>query len=194
MKTLTISVTNLTPFQPFSPFFVMTHDDSAPALFSFGAPASVGLRDLAENGNPAPLVTMYSMMDGVGSAMATTMGPTLPGATQEIEVEVSKDYPYVTIASMFVNSNDGFIAINGRMLEAGDAFFLNGYDAGTEENNQNCDSIPGPACGGPPNGADANGEGYVHVHPGFQGVGTMPNTIADGIVDWRNPMAYIVVS
>ena len=194
MKTLTISVTNLTPFQPFSPFFVMTHDDSAPALFSFGAPASVGLRDLAENGNPAPLVAMYSMMDGVGSAMATTMGPTLPGATQEIEVEVSKDYPYVTIASMFVNSNDGFIAINGRMLEAGDAFFLNGYDAGTEEYNENCDSIPGPACEeGSGNVASANGEGFVHVHAGFQGIGDMENLVG-AIVDWRNPMAYIVVS
>lgn len=189
-----ISITNLAPFQPFSPYFVMTHNDEVPPLFMFGAPASAGLRDLAENGSPASLVAMYSGMSGVGEAFGTTMGATGPGATQTIMVEVSKDYPYVTLGSMFVNTNDGFIAINGRMLEDGDAFFLNGYDAGTEINDQLVDSIPGPCCPGGSNNAPGNGEGFVHVHPGYQaGVGDMTNA-PPLILDWRNPMAYVVVT
>lgn len=193
-KTLEIAITNLTPFQPFSPFFVMTHDASVPRLFSFGQPATPGLRELAENGNPASLVAMYAGMPGVATAAGTTAGATGPGATQTITVEVSEDYPYVTLGSMFVNTNDGFIAINGRYLEDGDAFFLIGYDAGTEENNQNCNSIPGPACP-PGNAVDGNGEGFVHVHAGYQSDigGDLPNVV-DEIVDWRNPMAYVVVT
>src|SRR5688572_17431092 len=49
-----VTIRNLTPGQPLSPPVVATHrgDDQ---LFEVGEPASVGVREIAENGNNAPL-------------------------------------------------------------------------------------------------------------------------------------------
>jgi hypothetical protein len=65
-----------------------------------------------------------------------------------------------------------------------------GLDSGTEENNENCSSIPGPNCTAiaPGNTADENGEGFVHVHRGVIGVGDLPLD-----TDWRNPMMRVAV-
>lgn len=62
------------------------------------------------------------------------------------------------------------------------------YDAGTEENNESCQSIPGPACGATGNVASGNGEGFVHVHRGFFGVG---GTLPQADFDWRNPIMSV---
>lgn len=75
-------------------------------------------------------------------------------------------------------------------LKSGDTVHLNGLDAGSEENNELCKSIPGPACAADSgNEASGNGEGFVHVHPGIHGLGDL----ADGRYDWRNPMVQIKV-
>ncbi len=44
-------------------------------------------------------------------------------------------------------------------------------------------------CGGEGGSPDADGEGYVHIHAGIQGIGDL--TSAD--YDWRNPTARIVI-
>jgi hypothetical protein len=59
-----------------------------------------------------------------------------------IPITVTKDYPYVTIASMAINTNDCFVAINGMKLSDGDHITGPGYNAGTEENNELCNSTP----------------------------------------------------
>jgi hypothetical protein len=89
-----------------------------------------------------------------------------------------------------INTNDCFVAINGLELEVGQVFTGPGYDSGSEENNENCNSVPGPACAAinPNNQADGNGEGYVHVHRGFFGVGTDVPPLRANRYDWRNPM------
>ena len=89
---------------------------------------------------------------------------------------------------MAINTNDCFVSLNGVPLKPGDAFTGVGYDSGTEENNESCDSIPGPACAkiNPFNYADGNGEGFVHVHRGFHGIG--PDGLSAAGYDWRNPM------
>ena len=92
------------------------------------------------------------------------------------------------LMGMFINTNDCFVAINGMKLSKGDVLYLPGLDSGTEENNELCTSIPGPACPmGSGNVRSGNGEGFVHVHPGFFGVGDL----AEERYDWRNPMAQI---
>lgn len=93
---------------------------------------------------------------------------------------------------MAINTNDCFISINGVPLESGDVFTGVGYDSGSEENNEECDSIPGPACANinTNNFADGNGEGFVHVHRGFFGIGA--DLTASGY-DWRNPMVRFEV-
>ena len=68
-----------------------------------------------------------------------------------------------------------------------------GYDAGTEDNDETCASIPGPPypeCGGPGGGAaPPGGEGYVFIHAGMHGNGDFDETLRD----WRNPVARITI-
>lgn len=186
---ITLQVTNLSFQQPFGGFFVATHNQFAPPLFEFGKPASPELAVLAEDGDPSMLVDKYMALDGVGKAFAFNKGaPYFGGAIFDIEIPYDPDYPYVTVASMAINTNDCFVSINGVPLKSGDTFTGVGYDAGSEENNENCNSIPGPACAeiDLTNQRDGNGEGFVHVHRGFFGVGDS-GLSAPGY-DWRNPM------
>ena len=136
-----------------------------------------------------PLVDLYNTLPGVGAAFAFTDGaPYFGGDSVYIDIPVDPYYPYVTVATMAVNTNDAFVAINGQMLQPGDVFTGVGYDAGSEENNENCNSIPGPACAAIDTGnvQSGNGEGFVHVHRGFFGI--VAGGLAENIYDWRNPM------
>jgi hypothetical protein len=191
-KTLYLTVTNLAYQQPFGPFFVMVHNTDAAPLFTLGMAASEELAILAEEGNPGPLSGFYDGAEGVLSAAAfTDEAPTFVGEKLVIPVNITKDYPYVTIASMAINTNDCFVAITGMKLSDGDRITGPGYDAGSEENNELCSSIPGPAC--PANSGNVRsggGEGVVHVQRGFHGVGDLPQAG----YDWRNPMVLVEVS
>ena len=191
-RTLTLEVTNLSVRQPFAPFFVMSHDGTVPPLFTFGANASVPLATLAETGSPAELVDMYSayLGSGAGEVKAFADGfPFMGGQSATFDVTVSDRYPYVTIASMAIHTNDCFVAVNGMRLNSGDTHFLPGLDAGSEANDELCANIPGPACMGGMGRSTENAEGFVHVHPGFHGVGDL----AENLYDWRNPMAVVKV-
>jgi hypothetical protein len=52
--------------------------------------------------------------------------------------------------------------------------------------------MPGPACAEIDSGnmSSGSGEGVVHVHRGFFGVGDLPQAG----YDWRNPMVLVEVS
>lgn len=193
-KMLSLTIINESFLQPFSPFFVMVHNSDAERLYVRGQPSSEPLALLAENGNPEPLVDYYtSNNDGVGSVTSFSEdAPYVGGESLQIEVEVSEEYPLVTIATMAINTNDCFTALNGAMLYPGQVLDLPGLDAGSEENNENCNSIPGPGCADidGDNVRSGNGEGFVHVHRGFFGIGDLS---ADRY-DWRNPMMRVVVS
>ena len=185
-----LKVTNLSVRQPFSPFFVMVHDYSV-RLYEFGEEASSQLARLAEDGDPQPLVDFFDGRDGVlSAALHNTDAPYVGGETTEIEIVLNRRYPLVTIASMGINTNDLFVSLNGVRLYRGSVFYSDGLDAGSEENNELCESIPGPACLNinTTNIESGNGEGFVHVHPGFHGVGDL----AENRYDWRNPMMRVV--
>ena len=144
-------------------------------------------------GDPGPLVDLYSPMWTVGEAFAFTQGaPFFGGDSFVIEIPYDSKYPYVSLATMAINTNDCFVAINGRKLMPGDVFTGPGYDSGSEENNELCSSIPGPACAAidPNNVRSGNGEGFVHVHRGFFGVG---GDLSAAGYDWRNPMVLYEV-
>ena len=129
---------------------------------------------------------MYEAYHEVGVAFAFIEGaPFFGGDVAEIAIPYDKDYPYLTVASMAINTNDCFVGLNGVPMISGYYWDGVGYDAGTEENNELCVSIPGPGCDGETgNEASGNGEGYVHVHRGMHGIGDLS---ASGY-DWRNPM------
>merc|ERR1712071_123402 len=114
--------------------------------------------------------------------------PYFGGESISFAVPFDYSYPYVTIASMAINSNDCFVALNGAKLQPQAVVDAPGYDAGSEVNNELCESIPGPACADTPgNVRSGEGEGFVHVHRGFFGVGDLS---ASGY-DWRNPMMRV---
>ena len=88
-----------------------------------------------------------------------------------------------------------FVALNSQRALIG-AFNSPGYDSGTEENNERCSSVPGPACpAGSGNEASGNGEGFVHIHRGFFGISDDPADIrlSESGYDWRNPMMRVEI-
>jgi len=208
-KMYQINITNAAFQQPFSGFFVAVHNDSAMPLYKLGQPASDELAVLAEDGNPMPLVQAYNGSMGVGQAFAFTEGaPYFAGDTASITVEVSDEYPYVSLATMAINTNDCFLGLNGvpvfktyrRVID------LPGLDSGTERNNELCTHIPGPACN--PGGnmrAEEGAEGVVHVHRGFIGINEGNEDLTDEELGanggpltafgytWLNPIARVVI-
>ena len=196
-KTVTLKLTNLAYKQPFGTLFVMVHNAEAELLFEFGWPSSPALAMLAETGSPMQLLQKYEGATGVFSVVE--IDDFRPLCSQEfckdniaeIQVTTTVDFPLVTIASKAVNTNDCFVAILGLMVNEAKTVFLDGLDAGSEENNENCISIPGPACAlVEGNVASGNGEGFVHVHRGFHGIGTL---VDEPGYDWRNPMMKVEV-
>ena len=189
---ITLKITNLTYLQPFSSFLVILHNRDADPLFVLGEGASDELAVLAEDGNPGPLLAKYDGAFGVKYAEVHEMGaPYFGGEVAYIKVPYERNYPYISIASMAINTNDCFVALNGVYLSPGQVLDVPGYDSGTEVNNELCSSIPGPACpSGSGNVRSGNGEGYVHVHRGFKGVG---DRLSSAGYDWRNPMMKVEV-
>jgi hypothetical protein len=172
----------------------MAHNEYAEPLYVRGQPSSGALARLAEDGNPGPLVDYYTANNnGVYYAKVfNNNAPYFGGATFQIEVEVSNNFPLITIATMAINTNDCFTSLNGVNLYPGMVIDVPGLDAGTEENNERCNSIPGPGCASSTgNIANGNGEGFVHVHRGFFGIGDL---LPADRYDWRNPMMRVSVS
>ena len=66
--------------------------------------------------------------------------------------------------------------------------FLSAYDSGTEENDELCNNIPGPQCGG--DGFDeADGEGYVVPHAGLHGEAELERKL----YSWGDPVAMVTI-
>jgi len=205
-----INITNAAYQQPFGGFFVAVHDCNAMPLYKLGQPASNALAVLAEDGNPMPLVQAYNGSMGVGKVFAFTEGaPYFAGDTASITVEVSRKYPYVSLATMAINTNDCFLGLNGvQVFRSGHQVIdLPGLDSGTEENNELCTHIPGPACNpGGNSRATERAEGIVHVHRGFIGINEGDEDLTDEELGanggpltsfgytWLNPMARVVIA
>jgi hypothetical protein len=135
---------------PLSPGVWATHT-SAENLFESGAAdRAEGLEAVAEDGNPA---TLASSLDGAVSMSgafdtpdgASAPGPLLPGGAYEFTVTATPDAPLLSMATMFVQSNDVFIAPRPEGIELfdtdGDALAemditdqLMLWDVGTEAN------------------------------------------------------------
>ena len=190
-----VRLTNMAYMQPFGPFFVLNHNNTARGVFSVSNAASPALGVLAEDGSPMPLIALYNGTRGTNEAMAVGAGPTLlPGKSITFKMQTSSMFPFISLASMAINTNDCFAGFN--RINPSDRLLLEspGYDSGTETNDELCVNIPGPACSAFPktNRTDLNddGEGFVHVHRGMHGVGDLDAAE----YDWRNPMLRVQFS
>jgi len=194
--TYMVRVTNLTAGQLFTPIIAATHGDDT-YIYMPGMPASEELEALAEGGNTMPL---EMMLNGRAMSIETTMGLLEPGMSVEFMINGGSMARYLSLAAMLIPTNDGFLGFQ-TMLSSGPGmmtYYAYAYDAGTEENDESCHSIPGPAydeCAGEEDDHDHDAhahvmvEGHVSIHRGIQGVGDF-----DGERDWRNPVAMITIT
>ena len=105
---------------------------------------------------------------------------------------MQQPFDKITVLGMLVTTNDAFYGIDATDLpyrRMKDDHFAVAYDAGSEENNELCEFIPGPPCDNlearHPDGA----EGFVHVHNGMFGIGDLPANEWD----WNNPVALVQI-
>jgi hypothetical protein len=190
-----VKITNLTRGQPLSPVVVATHTGKLPALFAVGSPASGELAAVAEDADNSGLLSLWdpaaNTMVGDLQTITGSGGPIMPGETASAIVEGEGTFPQISLVSMLVNTNDAFTALNAEALPRADTdvHWSPAYDAGSEANNEDCDFIPGPACGSASVRDTANAEGYVHIHAGIHGIGELE----PAAYDWRNPVALIEI-
>ncbi len=185
-----VTITNITNSINFTPILVASHRKGV-SLYELGSPASDELTAIAEGGDIAPLSAV--LQDDPRVADVQDSGDLLgPGESVTVTVSATHGAHNISMASMMLPTNDGFIALNGvKAPRHGTVtYYSPGFDAGTEPNDELCISIPGPTCGGEGPSPGAGGEGYVHINRGIHGIGDLP----PDVYDWRNAVAKITIS
>ena len=185
-----VTVTNITQGEIFTPVIAASHTRGI-KLFELGHAASTELAMLAEGGDTAPISELLINEGAHDVVVASDVLP--PGGSVTLTVDTRGRSQYVSVASMLVPSNDAFFAVNGVAGPRGHqthTLFSPAYDAGSETNDELCVNIPGPPfiCAGEGFNV-ADGEGYVHIHPGIQGVGDL----VAAQHNWHNPVAKITI-
>ena len=185
-----VTITNLTNSITFTPILVASHRKPV-TIFELGSPASKDLSMVAEAGNIAPLTATLKENKQVVDVQ-NSGGLLAPGASVSVRVSAWRGAKLISIASMMLPTNDGFIALDSvEVPKSGSVtYYSPGYDAGTELNDELCANIPGPTCGGQGVSPEGVNEGYVHIHRGIHGIGDLYAPT----YDWRNPVAKITIT
>jgi hypothetical protein len=214
---VTVVIENLAPDggTHLTPFWVGFHDGSFD-LYDHGAPASMELERLAEDGNTGPLSDLFDA-SGAGSAQATIVSdsgipPLAPGETATMTFTLNRWDPksrYFSYGAMVLPSNDAFIAnARSRAIRIfsrggwfrGANFVVRGAwvnDAGTELNDEDPMNTAFFGQATPDTGLD---EGVVvHDHVGFKlpgngGILDDPMFENADFLSCNYPMARITVS
>lgn len=192
-----ITITNITKGQTFTPILGVAHKSDV-ALFELGQPAAPELADLAESGDVGPLAAIAGTVPDLVGGYSVSPGLLAPGASATFTLEAPRGFNRLSLAAMLIPTNDTFVAVDSlRLPSHGERqTFGLAYDAGSEFNDQNCNNIPGPRCGGEGNSAPADDdEGHVSVSNGFH---DLPQSVSGEVLgpftyDWRNPVAQVTV-
>jgi len=210
VATYEVTIENLTAGQPLTPPVVATHR-AATGVFTVGQPASFALKEIAENGNLAPMVAQLgadkhvsdSAAAGAPLVPAGLPGSAMFGDSVTLTVTASEGAKLLSFASMLICTNDGFTGVDSLRLpkDVGDAIVVRsaGYDAGTEMNTEDfadivppCQGLVGVSSGEPGTGTSnpalAEG-GVIHHHPGIAGGADL----VPAIHGWTDPVAEITV-
>ena len=208
-QSIEVKITNLTHGLNYTPLLVAAHSVDAP-LFTLATPASSSLQAMAEGGDTSGLIVDLDNSGGTYISNPAS-GLLAPAATTTATLETGTN-EYLSIVAMLLPTNDGFVGLDSWKIptEAGTyTFFLNGYDAGTEVNNEivNGGGAPGvlgiPADPGANNGTGATGlattefNTNVHIHRGV--IGDTDATGGKSDLDarvhrWLNPIARVTVT
>lgn len=193
---ISVKITNLTKGISFTPVLVAAHDDTL-GTFTSGDAASAEIETMAEGGDISGLVTQLGTTTQFDNNPAGGLLGAGANATSEI-TNLDSENTNLTVLAMMLPTNDAFIALNNIEIptELGTyTYYLNAYDAGTEENDELASSIPGPALsnsGG--TGVTTTAEGFIHIHRGTLGDDNATGGISDldpTLHRWLNPVAKI---
>jgi Spondin_N len=189
--TFEVTFTDLTSGQPLTPAVAATHRGSD-ELFRVGDAASFGLKEIAENGNNAPMLSRLGSDSDVSDFLEAPGGPLVPagtpgdamfGQSTTITLTADRGARWLSLASMLICTNDGFTGVNSLSLprRVGDSVTVEtmAYDAGTEANTEDfadmvppCQALIGVSSGEPGTGqsdpALAQNDVIRH-HPGVTG-------------------------
>lgn len=208
----TIDVQNLTRGTYFTPLLIAAHPGEN-SLFTLGTTASTSLQTMAEGGDIAPLTADVEALGGIAAANPAE-GLLVPGATTSASLnnDNSEANTHLSIVAMLLPTNDGFVGLDSLWLPTEPGvyhYMLNGYDAGTEAN----DEIRGSGAPGEPGmpvpppleelvgtmgtGVMNQAEGHIHIHRGVMGDTEIEGGVSD--IDatrhrWLNPVARITIT
>jgi len=204
-KMYEVTITNLTPGQPITPPLLVTHSVNA-GFFTVGEMASDGIQQLAENGNPEPLVNMLQGKSGILSIVqgetplvpANDPGNTGLSYSETFVVSSEGKMKYLSFASMLVCTNDGFAGINSVKLPTKQkTIYAEAYDARTEINTEDFADIVPPCQGAIGISSDDEGidvsnpaiaeDGIIIPHPGIMG----GEDLLESVHAWGNPVVKI---
>ncbi|MCP4339926.1 MAG: hypothetical protein GY799_13805 [Desulfobulbaceae bacterium] len=206
-----VTVKNLTNGLYFTPLLITAHDSNS-RLFELGVPASEELQVMAEGGNIGLLTEMVggadqdTIVDPVGGLLG-------PGeVVSDIKLNTRKTRNrYLSMTAMLLPTNDGFVGLDSIFIPKKPgmySFYLYGYDAGTEANDELITGGGAPGVSGIPGApgghGGVNGTGValldtnttVHIHRGTIGDLDTEGGISDldsSIHRWLNPVAELVI-
>ncbi len=213
-----VTVTNLTYGQPLTPPVVAIHDRSVD-LFGIGRRASDELKEIAENGNLGPMLTLLDpatnrhVADRTHIARGVDMAAPIapkgdPGnsgfaSAQAFILTGGRGAGYLSIASMLICTNDGFTGVDSvklpRHVGQATTFFSAAYDAGTELNMEDFKDIVPPCQGLVGVSSDDAGtgmsnpklaqNGLIGLHPGIAG----GNDLLAAVHGWVDPTIMVFV-
>jgi len=207
--TYRVTIENLTRGQPFSPPVAATHQ-KAIHMFQVGALASDELAAIAQDGNEGPMADLFGASDkatqvvDVGRPLTPhgkVVGSFTDSATFDIQARPGDRF---SLATMLICTNDGFLGLDAVKLPQEDSvvFWLNGYDAGRENNTEKSVDIVDPcsALGPVTLAGDPNGNEDVTVatvppqpiahHPGIAGIADLSVSLHG----WHDPVAKVTIT
>ena len=207
---LEISIDNLTHGNHFTPVLLAAHGSDT-HLFSVGEMASSSLQKMAEGGDIADLASLIEGANGITLSNPAN-GLMAPGQRVDAIMLDSQTMTHLSMVAMILPTNDAFVGLDAWAIPTTPGTYtidLNGYDAGTEANDEviNGGGMPGvpgiPAAPGGNGGANATGisdmssNDKVHIHPGVLGDTDLNGGMSDldsRVHRWLNPVARIVVT
>lgn len=153
--TFEVTFTDLTSGQPLTPAVAATHRGRG-ELFRVGDRASFGLKEIAENGNNAPMLSRLASDRDVSDFVEAPGGPLVPagtpgdamfGQSTTFTITAERGARRLSLASMLICTNDGFTGVNSLRLpsKVGRSVTVEtmAYDAGTEANTEDfADMVP----------------------------------------------------
>lgn len=208
-QNLSISLTNLTHGNHFTPLFFSAHAADQ-HIFQISTNASASLQAMAEGGDISGLAADMTALNADVTENPAA-GLMQPGQTVNFDMNTQDTNTHLSIAAMILPTNDGFVGVDSLPVPTQHGtytYYLNSYDAGTEANDEIINGGSAPGVAGIP--ADPLGQGgsngtgvtntenntSVHIHRGVLGdtdVNGGASDIDSRVHRWLNPVARLVI-